>query len=120
MSKYLFIIFVVLLSTNFVYSQTDSTTTKTPEQTDPTIFYTVQVGAGSVKKAYFDKVLDVRSINCKDGIMRFVSGKFPTKEEAFLQRQRLIFLGYEDAFVRVISKDDVIDLSPTGIVKPEK
>jgi|GEM_PF-1865652 len=86
------------------------------------IFYTVQVGAGEIKRAYFEKVLDVRALNhCKDGMVRFISGKYKTKEEAFIQRQRLMFLGYEDAFVRTITKNDVLDLNAeTGIIKPEK
>jgi len=86
------------------------------------IYYTVQVGAGDIHRVYFEKVLDVKVItNCKDGMKRYISGKYDTKEEAFTQRQRLIFLGYTDAFVRTITKDGKLDLSAeTGIIKPEK
>jgi predicted aspartyl protease len=66
------------------------------------IFYVVQLGAGNMEHNYFDKVLDVEVITPSDGIKRFVTGKFKSKDDALAYRQKMIDFGYTDAFIRTL------------------
>lgn len=66
------------------------------------VFYVVQLGAGNMEHNYFEKVVDVEVITPSDGIKRFVTGKFESKESALEYRQKMIDLGYTDAFIRTL------------------
>jgi len=108
---------------NAVNNTNNNTTNNNTNVASGDVMYTVQVGAGnSMQRQYFDKVVDLKVIrNNTDGITRYISGKYSTPDDAFLQRKRLIFLGYTDAFVRTITAGDQLDLNPqTGIIRPEK
>ncbi|NVO01184.1 MAG: PD40 domain-containing protein [Bacteroidetes bacterium] len=80
--------------------------------------YTVQVGAGNMNLSYFSKVKDYEiKLNKKDLLKRFIVGRFTNKEEAFTFRQKMVFLGYEDAFVRTISATNDIDVGEGVIMR---
>lgn len=64
------------------------------------VIYTVQLGAGNMDIEYFTKAGDYEVITPSDGIKRFITGKYATKAEALEQKQKLIDLGYTDAFIR--------------------
>jgi hypothetical protein len=67
------------------------------------ITYVVQLGAGNnLDPVYFDKAADVKVIKLNDGIKRYVVGIFNTKDEAKACKQKMIQLGYTDAFVRTM------------------
>lgn len=66
------------------------------------VFYVVQLGAGNMAHNYFKKVLDVEVITPSDGIKRFITGKFKTKEDALAYRQKMIDFGYTDSFIRTL------------------
>jgi len=63
--------------------------------------YTVQIAAGrNIKKSYLEKAIGYKTISCSDGLKRYIIGEYNTKEEALNQRQKMVFLGYEDSFVK--------------------
>lgn len=64
------------------------------------IIYTVQLGAGNMDLDYFSKAADYEIITPSDGIKRFITGNFNTKAEALEHKQKMIDLGYTDAFIR--------------------
>jgi hypothetical protein len=64
------------------------------------IIYTVQLGAGNMDLDYFNKATELEVITPSDGIKRFVSGTYREKDAALAARQKLIELGYTDAFIR--------------------
>lgn len=67
-----------------------------------TIMYTVQIGAGKMKQDYFNNVKDLETITPSDGIKRYITGRFATKEEALEFREIMIKAGYTDAFIRTL------------------
>jgi len=66
------------------------------------VFFVVQLGAGNMEHNYFEKVVDVEVITPSDGIKRFITGKFKNKDDAVAYRQKMIDLGYTDAFIRTL------------------
>lgn len=66
--------------------------------------FVVQIGAGKMDGSYFEKLDDVRVIKAKDGIRRYVVGefRFQEKEKAIELRNKMIGLGYKDAFIRTL------------------
>ncbi|MFH0867097.1 MAG: hypothetical protein V1904_12950, partial [Bacteroidota bacterium] len=64
------------------------------------VIYTVQLGAGNMDIDYFNKVTNLEIITPGDGIKRFISGAYRSKSEALEARQKMIDLGYYDAFIR--------------------
>lgn len=64
--------------------------------------YVVQIGAGKMERNYFDKVSEVRVITPKDGISRYIVGEFDSKKAALEYRNKMIAIGYEDAFIRTM------------------
>ena len=64
------------------------------------VIYTVQLGAGNMDLDYFSKATDLEVITPSDGIKRFVTGTYRSKDDALAARQKLIELGYIDAFIR--------------------
>jgi len=77
-------------------------TTKTIITTvDSVKCYTVQIAAGRhIKQSYFEKAIGYKVIPSSDGLKRYVVGEYNSKEEALNQKQKMNFLGYEDAFVK--------------------
>ena len=77
-----------------------------PIKTDTVIMYTVQLAAGhSIHRDYFQKVNanEVIRCDCRDGMIRYFTGTFATKEKAALYRDKMRDLGYKDAFIVKIS-----------------
>ncbi len=62
--------------------------------------YVVQLGAGNMDWDYFQKVKDIQIVTSSDGIKRYIVGRFKTKEEAFAYRQKMVDIGFKDAFIR--------------------
>lgn len=77
--------------------------------TNMSIIYTVQIGAGNLDISNFQKkVTDVRVLSgFKDGIKRFVVGTYASKEQAILTKQKMIDLGYSDCFVRSVVSSEI-------------
>ncbi len=74
------------------------------------IKYTVQLGAGKMKINYFRNVGQIRLCNGDDGLLRFIFGEFSTLEEAEKVRQKLIEIGYKDAWVPEIDANRCHDV----------
>ncbi len=72
---------------------------KTNTTFDSEYYYSVQVGAGNMKENHFNKVNELRTSKYPNGIKRFLTGKFPTKEEATARMKELVDFGYSDAYV---------------------
>ncbi len=60
--------------------------------------YTVQVGAGNLSLSQFSNLEDIRKCTGKDGITRFVSGAFQTRDEAVVYSRKAKEMGYKDAW----------------------
>ena len=71
---------------------------------DSEIYYSVQVGAGNMDEKYFTKVTDLRTSIYQNGLKRYLTGKYSSKEEALTRLNELISLGYKDAFVTRMKK----------------
>jgi peptidoglycan-associated lipoprotein len=74
--------------------------------TDTVIMYTVQLAAGhSIRRDYFQKVNanEVIRCDCRDGMTRYFTGTFATKEKAAQYKDKMRELGYKDAFIVKIS-----------------
>jgi hypothetical protein len=72
------------------------------------LYYTVQVMAlhNPVDVTYFKYITDMKVLyNDSDKFYRYTTGKFPTREDAYLLRQELIRKGYpEQIFIKKVSK----------------
>jgi peptidoglycan-associated lipoprotein len=71
--------------------------------------YTVQLAAGhSIRSDYFQNLSGNELIrcDCKDGMTRYFSGTFPTREKATNYKNRMKTLGYEDAFIVKINDNN--------------
>jgi len=93
----------VLLSKQGVALNTDTTITKTviPQNNDSVKCWTIQIGAGyNMRPSYFEKALGYKITMCNDGLKRYTMGEFNNKEEAETQKQKMVFLGYNDAYIR--------------------
>lgn len=64
------------------------------------VIYTVQLGAGNMDLDYFSKATELEVITPSDGIKRFITGTYRSKDDALAARQKMIELGYTDAFIR--------------------
>lgn len=64
------------------------------------VIYVIQLGAGNMVEDYFEKINEVKIITPKDGIRRYIVGEFRSKEAAIEYRNKLVELGYLDAFIR--------------------
>ena len=72
------------------------------------IAFIIQLGAGDLNLNYFSKVPDIKVVNCKDGIKRYVlAGQF-SKTEASKKKDELISLGYDQVFIRTKESMDKI------------
>jgi len=72
------------------------------------LYYTVQVMAlyNPVDVTYFKYITDMKVMyNDADKFYRYITGRFPSREEAFALRQELIRKGYpEQIFIKKVSK----------------
>ncbi len=72
------------------------------------LYYTVQVMAlhNPIDVAFFKYITDIKVLyNDSDKFYRYTSGKFPTREEAYILRLELIRKGYpEEIFIKKVSK----------------
>lgn len=80
----------------------------------PGYYYAVQIGAGNIKKTYFDQVakLDdnnnlIQTKGKPDHMRRWIIGKFKTPEEAQPLLQKVIAIGYKDAFVNEFQEAEI-------------
>ena len=64
--------------------------------------YIVQLGAGELPLSYFSRVEGIKVIKPDDGIKRFVVWVFNTKEEAVSIKEKMVQMGYADAFIRTM------------------
>lgn len=80
----------------------------------PGYYYAVQVGAGNIKKTYFDQVAKLDPNNNllqtkgkPDRMRRWIIGKFKTPEEALPLLQKVIEIGYKDAFINEFQEMEI-------------
>lgn len=80
----------------------------------PGYYYAVQIGAGNIKKTYFDQIakLDdnnnlIQTKGKPDRLRRWIVGKFKTPEEAQPLLQKVIEMGYKDAFVNEFQEMEI-------------
>jgi len=83
--------------------------------------YTVQVGAGNMRKSYFDKLEGVMEFIGKDGVKRFMVGEFESFLDAVEKKKEIANLGYR-AWITQIEKE-VIQVvkfeAPEPVAEPE-
>ncbi len=70
--------------------------------------YVIQLGAGNMNMSYFSKVPEIKTVECKDGVKRYVLPLPYTKMEANIKKEDLMKLGYEQIFVRTKESLDKI------------
>lgn len=80
----------------------------------PGYYYAVQVGAGNIKKTYFDQVAKLDPNNNllqtkgkPDRMRRWIIGKFKTPEEAQPLLEKVIAIGYKDAFINEFQEMEI-------------
>lgn len=94
-----------------IVNKTNSTLTPSENKSDMTsteILFIVQLGAGNMNMNYFSKVPDIKTVNCKDGIVRYVLPTYYSKNEAYKKKEELIKIGYEQIFIRTKESLDKI------------
>lgn len=70
--------------------------------------FVIQLGAGRMDMGYFSKVPDIKTINCRDGVNRYVLPEYYSKADANRKRDELTRLGYEQIFIRTKESLDKI------------
>ncbi|WP_421918272.1 hypothetical protein [Marinifilum sp.] len=80
------------------------------EETGGEIYYTIQIMALKIpiKTEFFDNLDNVRVFVGEDGFTRFTYRKFKSHEQAIQVMNRLIKMGYWDAFVRTVINDELL------------
>lgn len=80
----------------------------------PGYYYAVQIGAGNIKKTYFDLVAKLDNNNNliqtkgkPDRMRRWIIGKFKTPEEAKPLLEKVIAIGYKDAFINEFQEMEI-------------
>ncbi len=80
----------------------------------PGYYYAVQIGAGNIKKTYFDQIAKLDSNNNliqtkgkPDRMRRWIVGKFKTPDEAQPLLLKVIEMGYKDAFVNEFQEMEI-------------
>jgi hypothetical protein len=64
--------------------------------------YTVQIGAGNMKQDYFSQAEGVKIIVPNDHVKRYVVGMFNSRQDAKACKEKMIQMGYKDAFIRTV------------------
>jgi len=82
----------------------------TKEQTGGETYYTIQIMAlkSSVKSEFFDNLDNVQAFPGEDGFTRYTYKKFTSYQEATTEMNRLIRMGYWDAFVRTVINEQLL------------
>ena len=57
---------------------------------------------------YFSKVPDIKTVNCRDGVKRYVLPEYYSKADANRKKDELTRLGYEQIFIRTKESLDKI------------
>jgi len=70
--------------------------------------FIIQLGAGNMNMSYFSKVPNIKIVDCKDGVKRYVLPDIYTKSDANRKKEELMKLGYEQIFVRTKESLDKI------------
>jgi tetratricopeptide (TPR) repeat protein len=80
----------------------------------PGYYYAVQVGAGNIKKTYFNELAKLDSNNNliqtkgkPDKMRRWIVGKFKTPEEAEPLLKKVREMGYKDAFINEFQEMEI-------------
>jgi tetratricopeptide (TPR) repeat protein len=87
----------VIFPTSTPFTANNSNQTKSTPS-GPDYYYSVQVGAGNMDETYFSKVTDLRTAKYNNGVKRFLTGKFSSRNEAAARAKELIGLGYREAY----------------------
>lgn len=80
------------------------------EQTGGETYYTIQIMAlkSSVETSFFDNLDNVKAFHGGDGFTRYTYKKYSSYQEAVTQMNRLIRMGYWDAFIRTVINDQLL------------
>lgn len=80
------------------------------EGTGGETYYTIQIMALniSVEAEFFDNLDNVQAFPCEDGFTRYTYKKFTSFQEAVTEMNRLIRMGYWDAFIRTVINDQLL------------
>lgn len=80
------------------------------EKTGGEIYYTIQIMALNlyIQPEFFDNLDNVQAFKGHDGMTRYTYMKFKSFEEAVRVMNRLIRMGYWDAFVRTVINDQLL------------
>ena len=73
-------------------------------------YYTIQIMALniSVESEFFDNLDNVKAFPCDDGFTRYTYKKFTSYQDALTEMNRLIRMGYWDAFIRTVINDQLL------------
>lgn len=73
-------------------------------------YYTIQIMALklSVDADFFDNISNVNVFSCDDGFTRYTYKKFTSFKSALAEMDRLIRMGYWDAFIRTVINDQLL------------
>ncbi|MFA9371355.1 MAG: hypothetical protein ACERIH_06555 [Labilibaculum antarcticum] len=82
----------------------------TKERTGGETYYTIQIMAlnSSVEAEFFDNLDNVKAFPGGDGFTRYTYKKYTSYQEAITEMNRLIRMGYWDAFVRTVIGDQLL------------
>ena len=82
----------------------------TKEQTGGQTYYTIQIMAlkSSVEAEFFDNLDNVKAFPGGDGFTRYTYKKYTSYQEAITEMNRLIRIGYWDAFVRTVINEQLL------------
>lgn len=80
------------------------------EQTGGETYYTIQIMAlkSFVESDFFDNLDNVKAFPGGDGLTRYTYKKYTSYREAITEMNRLIRMGYWDAFVRTVINDQLL------------
>ncbi len=80
------------------------------ERTGGETYYTIQIMAlkSSVETEFFDNLDNVKAFRGGDGFTRYTYKKYTSYQEAITEMNRLIRMGYWDAFVRTVISDQLL------------
>ena len=80
------------------------------EQTGGETYYTIQIMAlkSSVETNFFDNLDNVKAFSGGDGFTRYTYKKYTSYQEAITEMNKLIRMGYWDAFVRTVINDQLL------------
>ncbi|MEI6348652.1 MAG: SPOR domain-containing protein [Bacteroidota bacterium] len=107
---------IVVDTTSFVTVEDTAVTNMNKNKVGPRAgyYFAVQVGAGNIKKTYFDQLATLDSNNNliqskgkSDKMRRWIIGKFKTPEEAAPLLKKVRETGYKDAFINEFQEMEI-------------